>query len=155
MTSGSGVIFANAGALTVAGSSGTPTATTVAAIQNVTITPKHDIAKAHGWGTNLIIKQAQYNFEVDVDIEWIQFDPTVSSWLPMYWLNSAAGGTYADTNTPTEFTVAVKWTNSAGTIMDVSVSGVVFKEFPIDAKFGDWVHVKLTGTGANVVFTNA
>ena len=150
-----GTFFSNQGTLTVAGTGGTPAATAVLAIQNVTITPKHDTALARGWGSNLILQQYQYNFQVDVDIEYIEWDPTVASALQMYILNSSAGGTYNDTNTPPTFTVAVKWTNSASVIMDVTISNVVFKQFDIDAKYGDMLHVKLTGTGSTVVFTNS
>jgi len=149
-----GTFFSNQGTLTIAGTSGTPAATGVLAIQNVTITPKHDTALARGWGSNLILTQYQYNFQVDVDIEFIEWDPTVTTNLQMYILNASAGGTYADTNTAPSFTVAVKWTSSAAVIMDVSITGVVFKQFDIDAKYGDMLHVKLTGTGSNVTFTN-
>ena len=156
MTSASpGTFFSNQGTLTVAGTGGTPAAGSVLAIQNVTITPKHDTALARGWGSNLILTQYQYNFQVDIDIEYIQWDPTVSTNLQMYILNAAAGGTYADTNTPPTFTVAVKWTSSTAVIMDVSIANVVFKQFEIDAKYGDMVHCKLTGTGSTVVFTNS
>ncbi|MGA2122781.1 MAG: hypothetical protein ABSG49_12195, partial [Methanoregula sp.] len=74
-----GTFFSNQGTLTVAGTGGTPAATAVLAIQNVTITPKHDTALARGWGSNLILQQYQYNFQVDVDIEYIEWDPTVAS----------------------------------------------------------------------------
>ena len=154
-SSSPGVFFSNQGTLTVAGTGGTPAATAVLAIQNVTITPKHDTALARGWGSNLIIAQYQYNFQVDVDIEYIEWDPTVTTNLQQYILNAAAGGTYADTNTPPTFTVVVKWTSSASVIMDVSIANVVFKQFDIDAKYGDMLHVKLTGTGSNVTFTNS
>ena len=47
MTSASpGTFFSNQGTLTVAGTGGTPAAGSVLAIQNVTITPKHDTVLA-------------------------------------------------------------------------------------------------------------
>ncbi|CAK0771253.1 hypothetical protein CCP3SC15_420017 [Gammaproteobacteria bacterium] len=150
-----GVFFSNQGTLTIAGTGGTPSAYTINAIQNVKIEPHFDIAKAYGWNTVFRIGAAQHTFEVDVSIEWIKWDPTVASWIGAYWMNASAGGTVADTTIPVTFTVVTKFTSSTGVIMNLTVSNVVFKNMPIDAKLGEWVRVNLEGTGSTMTITNA
>ena len=153
MAAADGVFFSNAGVLTATGGTGTLN-TAFSAIQGVKIEPRYDIAKAYGWGTILRLGAAQYNFEVDVSIEWIKWDPTTTCWIGNYFLNTAGGGTVANTNTPVTFSVVVKWTNDAGTIMTLTVSNVVFKNMPVDAKMGEWVRVSLEGSGSTVAITN-
>jgi hypothetical protein len=154
MTAADGVFFSNAGVLTATGGTGTLN-TAFSAIQNVKIEPRFEIAKAYGWGSILRLGAAQYNFEVDVSIEWIKWDPTTTCWIGNYFLNTAGGGTVADTNTPVAFSVVVTYTNSAGTIMTLTVSNVVFKNMPIDAKMGEWVRVNLEGSGSTIAITNS
>jgi hypothetical protein len=151
-----GVYFSNAGTLTVAGSGGTPSATAVSAIQNVKIEPRYEIAKAYGWGSILRQGAAQYNFEVDVSIEWIKWDPTKTTWLGAYFLNyTSPDGTVEDTNTPATFSVVCTFTSATGTLMKLTISDVIFKNMPIDAKMGEWVRVNLEGSGSNIVIANA
>ena len=150
-----GVYFSNAGTLTVAGTGGTPTATTVSAIQGVKVEPRFDIAKAYGWGSILRLGAAQYNFEVDISIEWIKWDPTKTTWLGAYWLGAGtANGTVNDTNTPQTYVAVLTYTSDVGTLMKLTVSGIVFKNMPIDAKMGEWVRVSLEGSGSNIVIAN-
>jgi hypothetical protein len=154
MTAAEGVFFSNAGVLTVTGGTGTLN-TAFSAIQNVKIEPRFEISKAFGWGSIFRFGAAQYNFEVDVSIEWIKWDPTTSCWIGNYFLNTAGGGTVKNTNTPVSFSVVVSWTNTGGTMMKLEISDVVFKNMPIDAKMGEWVRVNLEGSGANIVISNS
>ena len=153
-----GTFFSNVGVLTATGGTGTMGTTTFSAIQGVKIEPRYDIAKAYGWDSILRQGVAQYNFEVDVSIEWIKWDPTTTCWIGAYWLNTAGGGTVntsATANTPVKFSVIAKWTNDAGTIMTLTVSNVVFKNMPVDAKMGEWVRVSLEGSASTVAITNS
>ena len=148
-----GVFFSNAGALTLTG--GSSGAKSVSAIQNVTIDTHYEIAKAYGWGSIFRLGAGQYNFEVDVSIENIKWDPTVTCWFGEYILNTTGGGTVADTNTPVAFSVVTTFTNSTGTLMKLTVSNVVFKNLKFDAKMGEWVRCNLEGSGSTIVIANA
>jgi len=151
-----GVYFSNAGTLTVAGTGGTPSATGVLAIQGVKVEPRFDIAKAYGWDSILRQGVAQYNFEVDISIEWIKWDPTKTTWLGAYWLGAGtAGGTVKNTNTPQTYEAVLTYISDVGTKMILTITGIVFKNMPIDAKMGEWVRVSLEGSGSNIVIANA
>ena len=65
------------------------------------------------------------------------------------------GGTVADTNTPVTFSVVTTFTNSAGTVMKLTVSNVVFKNLKFDAKMGEWVRCNLEGSGSTIIIANA
>ena len=155
MTAAEGVYFSNAGVLTLAGSGGTPAATGVSAIQNVTIDTHYEIAKAFGWGSIFRLGAGQYNFEVDVSIEWIKWDPTIACWMGAYVYNASAGGTVADTNTPVLFSCVTTFTSATGTLMKLTVSNIAFKNLKFDAKMGEWVLCNLEGSGSTIVITNA
>lgn len=153
-----GVYFSNAGTLTVAGTGGTPAATEVSAIQGVKVEPRFEIAKAYGWGSILRLGAAQYNFEVDISIEWIKWDPTNTTWLGAYWLGAGTAdgsGSVKDTNTPQTYTAVLTYTSEKGALMKLTVSCIVFKNMPIDAKMGEWVRVSLEGSGRKIVIANA
>jgi len=151
-----GVYFSNAGTLTIAATTSNPTATAVSAIQGVKVEPRFDIAKAYGWDSILRQGVAQYNFEVDISIEWIKWDPTKTTWLGAYWLGAGtADGSVKDTNTPQTYVAVLTYTSDVGTLMKLTVSGIVFKNMPIDAKMGEWVRVSLEGSGSNIVIANA
>ena len=151
-----GVYFSNAGTLTIAATTSNPTATAVSAIQGVKVEPRFDIAKAYGWGSILRLGAAQYNFEVDISIEWIKWDPTKTTWLGAYWLGAGtADGTVKNTNTPQTYVAVLTYISDVGTKMILTISGIVFKNMPIDAKMGEWVRVSLEGSGSNIVISNA
>ena len=151
-----GVYFSNAGTLTIAATTSNPTATAVSAIQGVKVEPRFDIAKAYGWDSILRQGVVQYNFEVDISIEWIKWDPTKTTWLGAYWLGAGtADGTVKNTNTPQTYVAVLTYISDVGTKMILTISGIVFKNMPIDAKMGEWVRVSLEGSGSNIVISNA
>lgn len=152
-----GVFFANQGTLTVVGTTGGPSpAANINAVANVTVNQKWAFAKLYAWGSNQRLGVKKFEEDVEVDIDWVKWDPTVTTWWAMYIMNSAAGGTTADTNDVVTFTLTFSWTNSAGTIMKVTVSEVYFENLPIaDAKQNEWMHMKLHGYGKTMTVANA
>jgi hypothetical protein len=150
------VYFANMGTITVAGTSGTPTVATLAIAKNVEATIESTIEYARGWGTTLIAGQAKHSVQVSVKIGFLKFLPGVSSWWPEYIFNSAGGGTIADTNVVTTFTVTAQFNplSSANTKLLRTVTQVGFPKFPMKATENQWVQVDLEGIGVNATDSN-
>lgn len=155
MTVSEGVFFANQGTLTVVGTSGTPASGNINAVANITVNQKWAFAKLYAWGSNQRLGVKKFEEDVEVDIEWVKWDPTVASWWPMYIMNASAGGTTSDTNDVVTFTCTFSWTSSTGVIMKISVAEVYFENLPIDAKQNEWMHMKLHGYGKTMTVTNA
>lgn len=153
---GEGSFFANNGALTVVGAGGTPTVSNINAVWNCKVDTTWSFNELYAWQSIQRLGVAKYEQKVNVSIEWVKWDPTVTTWWPMYILDSSSpSGTVDDTTNVTLFTLTFSWTSSSGVMMKITVNNVYFKNLPIEAKKDDWVHMNLEGVGSSITFANA
>ena len=152
------VYFGNMCTMTVANSTGTPAALTLAIGKDIEITEGWEHVEAYGWGTTIRAGVAKHSRKVTVKIGWLKFAPKLAEWFPFWIKDSAAGsGTAADVNTVTLFTITGQFTpfDSTGTVKLLrTVTNVYFPNFPMKATEGQFVKVDLEGYGSTVVDSN-
>lgn len=127
------------------------TATAVAGIQDVAITPSVSIEHLMTADSIKAADRMQHDFTVDVQIGYSFFDGAVVD----QWLGGAGGTTAAamtDTSDPQTYQIAGEFDSADGSNrISATVTAITFPEMPIlDAAQGEFAQWDLQGTGEDL-----
>jgi len=149
--------FANRGTITVVGTPTGPASTPLGVVKDVDISWAAEHVPLYGWGSTLRQAVAKHSVKVSVKVGWMKFDPTVTTWLPMFILSAGttATGSVVDTNVVKLFQITARFTMEDGTYLKGIIDNVFFPDFPIKAAEGQWVKVDLNGEGTTITWSNS
>jgi|AKVG01.1.fsa_nt_gi hypothetical protein len=122
----------------------------IAGVQDITVIPSFSIEKLYTADSVKIDAQQQHEFEVQVDIGFSKWDPTLlEEWLGGDTNNSTS---LTDTSDPQKYTLTPLTIESvAGSQRTVEVTGITFEEMPIfDGSRGEFIQWDLDGIGEDV-----
>lgn len=123
----------------------------VAGLQGVTITPNCTVDQLYTADSNKIADQVQYEFAVNVEIEFIFFDGDIAK----EWLggNGSSDSSWADDSNPELFQIAdfTGESRDGSNELTCTVDNVTFEEMPLaewsDGEYYSW---NLSGTGEDI-----
>jgi hypothetical protein len=149
--------FANSADMTV-----TVGATTfsVAALKNVSFTPRYEIAELYGMESTHVQARAKYALKVDVGFEYAMWDCDND-----YVLGSVLNGEYSITTPATDddtaslrnkcalFNVtATHYDSTRSRKITATAYNVVFPEIPYEMRENEYISRNMRGTGESVAF---
>jgi len=129
------------------------TSVPVAGIQGVTIIPNVSIERLYTADSIKIEEQQQFEFSVDVGIEYSLWDDSAT--FVKQWLDGSGGLTgtsMADSTDPQKFKIVGKFNSvNSNRQLQADVTGITFEEMPvIDTEMGEYVSRDLSGTGEGI-----
>jgi len=129
------------------------TSVPIAGIQGVTIVPNVSIERLYTADSIKIEEQQQFEFQVDVSIEYALWDDSAT--LVKQWLDGSGGSTgtsISDTTNPQKFKVIGAFNSVNGnTQLTADVTGITFEEMPvIDTEQGEFVSRDVSGVGEGI-----
>jgi hypothetical protein len=129
------------------------TSVPIAGVQGVTIVPNVSIERLYTADSIKIEEQQQFEFQVDVSIEYALWDDSAT--LVKQWLDGSGGSTgtsISDTTNPQKFKVIGAFNSVNGnTQLTADVTGITFEEMPvIDTEQGEFVSRDVSGVGEGI-----
>lgn len=129
------------------------TVTPVAGIKGVTVIPSVSMERYYTADSVKMGEQKQFEFSVDVGIEYSYWDKGAS--VVQQWLGGAGGATatsMSDTSDPQKFEITGTFDSIGGDrTLDVTVTGITFSEMPVlDMEDGEVTSRDLSGTGEDL-----
>ena len=140
------------------------TSVTVAALKNVSFTPKYEIAELYGIESTHVKARNRYQLKVDTKVEYAMWDADLD-----YMMFAFLNGEYkAPTGTATDSDIAGLRSQCAlfsitGTVYNTgrtrtitaTAYNVVFPEIPFELRENEYISRNLGGTAESVAFATA
>jgi hypothetical protein len=128
------------------------TTTPIAGIMGVTIIPSVSIDRLYTADSGKIEEQSQYEYAVDVGIEYALWDAEAS--VVQQWLggDGASSSSWSDESQPQKFQISGTFDSVGGDrTLDTTVTGITFEEMPIiDGEMNEYLSRDLSGTGEDI-----
>lgn len=132
----------------------------VAALKNVSFTPRYEISELYGMESTHIRARAKYALKVDVACEFAMWDTDQD-----YVMRSFLNGGYSSTNPATDndtactrskvalFTVSASVGDSTcSRVMWATAYNVAFPEVPFELRENEWITRGLRGVGESISY---
>lgn len=128
------------------------TTTPIAGVMGVTVIPSVSIDRLMTADSGKAESKAQYDYGVDVGIEYALWDQDAT--LVQQWLggDGASASSWTDTISPQEFQLTGTFDSVGGDrTLDLTCTGITFEEMPIlDGEMNEYLSRDLSGTGDDI-----